>query len=31
LSYPFTHYTIFDKRVKICYTSRMKQIITAKL
>jgi putative transposase len=31
LGYSFTHYTIFDKCVKIRYTSRMKQIITAKL
>jgi putative transposase len=31
LDYPFTHSTIFDKRVKTCYPSRMKQIITAKL
>src|SRR6266487_3873498 len=31
LGYPFTHYITFDKRVKTGYTSRMKQIITAKL
>lgn len=27
----FTHYAVFDKRVNICYTRAMKQIITAKL
>ncbi len=31
LGYLFTHYTTFDKRVKVCYTPLMKQIITAKL